>query len=217
MIPAIWTQCLWVLDVLSHEGVSRGNVISIFVLVLKGLSRLIRQIFLASQFHQEAIVASMLKYVFASNDIFLALGSSPSAFRLSGKHLWKSSQTLPTIDKNSRCYDIELKADISSQILIEITKVCPDVGCQVFNAFLNHLNPDSDGMIELPQIHVLTRIVACIVAAISRSPQIESTLLIIIQKYLSTVFLTSDTQSLMAILISSKKVSSIQIFYRLFF
>jgi len=205
MIPAIWTLCLWIMDVLSHESAVRPTSTPVYALVLKGLSQLTRNIFLASQAHREIIVATMLKHVFASTDVFTSIGASSSSFRMIDKK-FSSSIRLPSSNSYSHRYEMELKADISSRIIIEIMKVYPDIGCQVFNAFLNHLNPDSNGMIALPQLHVLTRIVACIVGAISRSPQIESTLLIIIQKYLSTAFLPTGTQSLVAILFQNKKV-----------
>jgi hypothetical protein len=246
MLPAIWIQCLWVLDILAVEGGSRGVRIGlekrrqsfsptsnlygaltaqIFGALTDGVSNLVRQIFLSSNSHREVIVSSLLKHVFSSTalgSVGVASSGVYSSHRSSSRSsnfsrgsttreypplgnaasTAKAAMSLNAASIERTCtFSIErVRADICSRVMVDLVSVYPDVGCQVFNAFLSHLNPDVEGTLALPPLKVLSRVIACMLAAIDRSPQIESTLLIIIQKYISAVTLSADRQSLMSIL-----------------
>jgi hypothetical protein len=89
------------------------------------------------------------------------------------------------------------QARICGRILAEVVEADPSVGTAVFTSFLSRLQ-SSDGFIRLPPPSVLHYMLACIVRGTAQSYQTESTLLIILQKLLSSVCVSSDSNILFA-------------------
>jgi len=179
---------------------------------IKGLSKVISQIFQSCSFYQETVISSLLDTCLAPNiHLFRYDKNGEVAFTILG-----------SVDPNPGCkeyesnkissvkYNEQLKlitrGEINSIILCNLSRQFPEIGIQIFNSFMTRQSPKSDGNLVLPHLNVLVKITDCIIKAIPKSPQIENTLLIIIQKYLCIAPSSHESELLARILFSKKTV-----------